>query len=91
MIKEFTVNDILSQIIRAKRANPEDCILFVNQSLYDAMKESGLVVCWNENHSGVIWMHCNICGLPVIIDPKVELFSVVPQRVAREQINSIMF
>ena len=91
MNKEFTINDILSQIIRAKRANPEDCILFVNQSLYDAMKEAGLVVCWNENHPGAIWIHCNICGLPVVIDQKVELFSVVPQREARERIDSIMF
>lgn len=80
--------DILNQIIRAKRANPEDCVLFVNQNLYDAMEEAWLVVCWTENHPGAIWMHRNICGLPVVIDPKVELFSVVPQREARERINS---
>lgn len=80
MTKEYIVKDIVSQIIRAKRANPDDCVLFINQSLYNAMEEAGLVVCWNENHPGAIWMHRNICGLPVVIDPKVELFSVVPQR-----------
>lgn len=48
------INDMVSQIIRAKRANPEDCVLFVNPSLYKAMKEAGLVVCWTENHPGAI-------------------------------------
>ena len=81
------ISDILSQIIRAKLANQEDCVLFINQNLYDAMEEAGLVVCWTENHPGAIWMHRNICGLPVVIDSKVELFSVVPQHKAREQIN----
>lgn len=85
------INDILSQIIRAKRASPEDCVLFISQSLYNAIEEAGLVVCWAENHPGAIWMHSNICGLPVVIDPKVELFSVVPQREARERINSITY
>jgi len=85
------IKNILSQIIRAKRASTEDCVLFVNQSLYDAMEEAGLVVCWNENHPGAIWMHINICGLPVVIDQKEKLFSVVPRREARERINSIMF
>jgi len=85
------INTILSQIIRAKRATPEDCVLFINQSLYNAMEEAGLVICWTENHPGAIWTHRNICGLPVVIDPKVELFSVVPQREARERINSIVF
>lgn len=81
------IPDILSRIIRAKRANQEDCVLFVNQNLYDVMEEAGLVVCWTENHPGAIWMHKNICGLPVVIDSKVKLFSVVSQREAREQIN----
>ena len=85
------IKGILTQIIKAKRATQDDCVLFVNQSLYDEMEEAGLVICWTENHPGAIWMHRNICGLPVIIDPKVELFSVVPQREAREQINSIIF
>lgn len=78
--------DIISQIIRAKRANPEECVLFINQNLYDAMEEAGLVVRWKENHPGAIWMHRDICGLPVVINPKVELFSVVSQREARELI-----
>lgn len=85
------INDILSQIIRAKRANPEDCVLFINQSLYNAMEEAGLVVRWTENHPGAIWTHVNICGLPVVIDQKEKFFSVVLQREAQERINSIMF
>ncbi len=85
------INDILSQIIRAKQANQEDCVLFINENLYNTIEEAGLVVRWNENHPGAIWMHINICGLPVIIDPEVELFAVVPQREARERINSIIF
>ena len=68
------LNDILSQIIRAKRENQKDCVLFVSQSLYNAIEEAGLVVCWTEYHPGAVWTHNNICGLPVIIDPKVELF-----------------
>ena len=85
------INDILSQIIRAKRANPEDCVLFINQNLYDAIEEAGLVVCWTENHPGAIWTHVNICGLPVVIDQKEKFFSVVPQHEVQERINSSMF
>ena len=85
------INNIISQIIRAKRVNPEDCVLFINQSLYNAIKEAGLVVCWTENHPGAIWTHVNICGLPVVIDQKEKFFSVVTQCEARERINSIMF
>ena len=85
------INDILSQIIRAKRANPEDCVLFINQNLYDAIEEAGLVVRWTENHPGAIWTHVNICGLPVVIDQKEKFFSVVPQHEAQERINSNMF
>ena len=85
------INDILSQIIRAKRANQEDCVLFVNPNLYDAIEEVGLVICWTENHPGAIWTHVNICGLPVVIDQKEKFFSVVSQREAQERINSNMF
>ena len=85
------INDILSQIIRAKWASPEDCVLFVNQNLYNAIEEAGLVVCWTENHPGAIWTHVNICGLPVVIDQKEKFFSVVSQHEAQERINSIMY
>lgn len=90
MTKEC-IKDILNQIIRAKRTNPEGCVLFVNQNVYDSLDKAGLVIHWEENHPGVIWLHCNICGLPVIIDKEVELFTVMPQQEARERINKMMF
>ena len=84
------IKDILSQIIKAKQTNKEDCVLFINQNIYDAMEKAGVVVHWNENHPGVIWQHCDICGLPVIIDQEVELFTVMPQREAIKRIEVIM-
>ena len=85
------IKGILSQIIRAKRATKEYSILFVNQTVYDSFEEAGLVIHWEENHPGATWTHCDICGLPVIIDQKEELFSVVPLYEARERIISTMF
>jgi len=90
MAKEC-IKNLLSKIIRKKHETKGNCILFVNQTTYDSFEEAGLVIRWNENHPGAIWMHCNICGLPVVIDQEVELFAVVPQCEARERINKIMY
>ena len=85
------IKNLIIKILRKKQTMARDCVLFVNQGVYDSLEKAGLVIHWTENHPGAIWMHCNICGLPVVIDQKVELFTIVPQCEARERIDSIMF
>lgn len=81
-----SINDILAKIIRAKRVKKEECVLFINQRLYDTMEEAGVVIHWEENHPGVVYIHCDICGLPAVIDNKIEHFSVMTLNEARELI-----
>ena len=85
------IKNLVIKIIRKKQTMAGDCVLFVNQNVYDSLEKAGLVIHWTENHPGAIWTHINICGLPVVIDQKEKFFSVVPQCEARERIDSIMF
>ena len=88
MKKEY-IKNTLNQIIREKRIKKENCVLFVNQDVYDAMEEAHAVVHWEENHPGAIWTHCDICGLPVVIDQHEPFYSVVSQSEARDRILSM--
>lgn len=85
------IKNLAIKILRKKQTMAGDCVLFVNQSIYDSLEKAGLVIHWTENYPGAIWMHCNICGLPVVIDQEVELFTIMPQCEARERIDLIMF
>ena len=85
------IKNLLIKILRKKHTTAGDCILFVNQSVYDTLEKAGLVIHWEENHPGAIWTHSDVCGLPVVIDQKEKFFSVVSKCEARERINSIMF
>lgn len=88
-MKEEDIKNTLIQIIREKRIKNGNCVLFVNQDIYDAMEEAKVIVRWEENHPGAIWTHCDICGLPVVIDQHETFYSVVSQSEARDRILSM--
>lgn len=81
-----TMKDLIRQIVRAKYQADKDSILFVNPDLYDELQKQGVVVHWKENHPGMIWIHDNICGMNVAIDPKEKYFSILAFHEARKRI-----
>lgn len=87
-MKEEDIKNTLIQINREKRIKNGNCVLFVNQDIYDAMEEATVVVHWEENHPGAVWIHGDICGLPVIIDPHETFYSVVSQSEAVDRLLS---
>lgn len=83
------IKNILILITKEKRIKNGNCMLFVNRNIYEAIEEANMVVHWEEKCPGAIWMHCNICGLPVIIDPHEPFYSVVSQSEAVHRILSM--
>ena len=88
-MKKEDIKNILCQIIREGRIKKGNYVLFVNQDIYDAMEEANMVVHWEENHPGAIWTHCDVCGLPVIIDQNETFFSIVSLSEARDRMFSM--
>ena len=88
-MSEEDIKNTLIHIIKEKRMKNENCVLFVNQDIYDTMEKANMVVHWEENYPGAVWMHDDICGLPVIIDPHETFYSVVLQSEACDRILSM--
>ena len=80
------MKDLIQQIVRAKYQADKDSTLFINPDLFNKLQKHGVVVHWKENHPGMLWIHTNICGMNVVINPKEKYFSILAPNEARKRI-----